>query len=204
MRQELMASGRTPAYARMSQLRSGIENAIDSAVEGRVVQEHGAVARGEMSPSDTMAARVRKVANGDAVAEPSEPSLLQFIASKGGLGPDAELDAIGAHSHTVNVDGVGRRKLVRQGGWPLDYAREAAEEAGYLRCDHNGTSSVNDLLDAIDAEMRGQKRYPEGAEGSVSKTDAVAANERAEHEHDQFIRGYEDDLRDAGHSELGA
>jgi hypothetical protein len=130
--------------------------------------------------------------------------LLQFIASKGGLGPDAELDAIGAHSHTVNVDGVGRRKLVRQGGWPLDYAREAAEEAGYLRGDHNGTSSVNDLLDAIDAEMRGQKRYPEGAEGSVSKTDAVAANERAEHEHDQFIRGYEDDLRDAGHSELGA
>ena len=40
--------------------------------------------------------------------------------------------------------GVGRRKLVRQGGWPLDYAREAAEEAGYLNGSHNGTSTVND------------------------------------------------------------
>lgn len=204
MREELRTSGRTPAYARMSQLRSGVENAIDSAVEGRVVQDHGAVSRGEMSPSDTTTARVRKVANGDAVAEPSEPSLLQFIASKGGLGPDSELDAIGAHGHTVNVDGIGRRKLVRQGGWPLDYAREAAEEAGYLRGDHNGTSTVNDLLDAIDGEMRGQKRYPEGAEGSVSKREAAAAKEREDHEHDQFIRGYEDDLRDAGHGELGA
>jgi hypothetical protein len=204
MREELRTSGRTPAYARMSQLRSGIENAIDSAVEGRAVQEHGAVARGEMSPSDTMAAKARKVANGGLVAEQSEPSLLQFLASKGGLGPDSELEAIGAHGHTVNVDGVGRRKLVRQGGWPLDYAREAAEEAGYLHGDHNGTSTVNDLLDAVDAEMRGQKRYPEGAEGTVSKAEAVAAKERQDHEHDQFIRGYEDDLRDAGHGELGA
>jgi hypothetical protein len=207
MREELRNSGRTPAYARLTQLRQGIENAIDSAVEGRAVQEHGAVARGNLFPADTMAARIRKVANGDVVAEPNEPSapsLLQFIASKGGLGPDAELEAIGAHNHVVNVEGAGRRKLVRQGGWPLDYAREAAEEAGYLRGDHNGTSTVKDLLDAIDAEMRGQKRYPEGFEGSASKREITAAQERENHDHERFIRGYEDDLRDAGHGELGA
>jgi hypothetical protein len=111
------------------------------------------------------------------VATPRRPkaqSLLEFLASKGGLGPDAELEAIGAHGHTVNVEGVGRRKLVKQGGWPLDYAREAAEEAGYLHGDHNGTSTVNDLLDAIDAEMRGQKRYPAGSRGPFPSAKAAA------------------------------
>ena len=138
------------------------------------------------------------------INEPSKPSLLQFLASHGGLGPDAELEAIGAHSHTVNVDGVGRRKLVRQGGWPLDYAREAAEEAGYLRGDHNGTSGVNDLLDAIDLEMRGKKRYPEGFEGTITKRENAARSEREQHEFDQHLRGYEDDLALAGHGEIGA
>lgn len=139
-----------------------------------------------------------------AVTGAARPSLLEFIAQKGGLGPDAELEAIGAHGHTVNVEGVGRRKLVRQGGLPLDYAREAAEEAGYLRGDHNGTSTTNDLLDAINAEIRGQKRYPEGFEGTVSKRETVARSERDQHEYDRHIRGFEDDLAAAGHSGLPA
>ncbi|WP_156928756.1 hypothetical protein [Bradyrhizobium sp. th.b2] len=134
---------------------------------------------------------------------PKAQSLLEFIASKGGLGPDAELEAIGGHGHTVNVEGVGRRKLVRQGGWPLDYAREAAEEAGYLSGNHNGTSTVSDLLDAIDAEMRGQKRYPAGFEGHIGKREVVARSEREQHEFDAHMRGLEDDLAAAGHGELG-
>ncbi|UGA46668.1 hypothetical protein HU230_0011750 [Bradyrhizobium quebecense] len=138
-----------------------------------------------------------------APAAPKAQSLLEFIASKGGLGPDAELAAIGGEGHTVNVEGVGRRKLVRQGGWPLDYAREAAEEAGYLSGNHNGTSTVSDLLDAIDAEMRGQKRYPAGFEGHIGKREAVARSEREQHEFDAHMRGLEDDLNAAGHGELG-
>ncbi|WP_461332379.1 hypothetical protein [Bradyrhizobium embrapense] len=134
---------------------------------------------------------------------PRAQSLLEFIASKGGLGPDAELVAIGGEGHTVNIEGVGRRKLVRQGGWPLDYAREAAEEAGYLRGGHNGTSTVNDLLDAIDAEMRGQKRYPEGFEGHVGKRETVARSEREQHEFDAHMRGIDDDLNAAGYGQLG-
>lgn len=136
-------------------------------------------------------------------ATPEAQSLTEFLAAKGGLGPDAELEAIGAHSHTVNVDGMGRRKLVRQGGWPLDYAREAAEEAGYLRGDHKGTSSVNDLLDAIDAEMRGQKLYPEGFDGYVGSRKRSAMSEREKADYDRHIQGFESDLADAGHGELG-
>jgi hypothetical protein len=45
--------------------------------------------------------------------------------------------------------------------------------------DHNGTSTVNDLLDAMDAEMRGQKRYPAGHEGHVSKREGFGASRNA-------------------------
>lgn len=130
---------------------------------------------------------------------PQGQSLLEFLASKGGLGPDAELGAIGAQGHIVNVTGAGRRRLVRQGGLPLDYAREAAQEAGYLR----GQSTPRDLLDAIDAEMRGQKRFAEGFEGTVSKRDAAAQAERSQYEYDRFRHGLEQDLAEAGHTRLG-
>lgn len=128
------------------------------------------------------------------------PSLLEFIASKGGLGPgDKEVEAIWAHHHTVDVEGVGRRKLVKQGGWPLDIAREAAEEAHYLP----PGSKPSDLLDAMQTEMKGQKRYPVGHEDTVSKREGVARSEREQHEYDQHMQGLESDLADAGHGELG-
>jgi hypothetical protein len=154
--------------------------------------------------AESPSARADGPRNGGTAEGAARPSLLEFLASKGGLGPDAELEAIGGHSHTVNVENIGRRKLVRQGGLPLDYAREAAEEAGYLRGNHNGTSTTNDLLDAINAEIRGQKRYPEGFEGTVGKRESVARSERERHEFDQHIRGFEDDLAAAGHSKLPA
>jgi hypothetical protein len=97
---------------------------------------------------------------------------------------------------------VGRRKLVKQGGLPLDYAREAAEEAGYLR-GANGTSTPREFLDAIDAEMRGQKRYPEGFEGAVSKREAAAMSEREQAEFDRHMQGFHDDLDAAGYSGIG-
>lgn len=125
---------------------------------------------------------------------PEPQSLLEFLASKGGLGPDAELDALGAQNHVVNVGGAGRRKLTRQGGLPLDYAREAAEEAGYLQGNHKGTSTVNDLLDAIDAEMRGNKRYAQGYEGTVNKRSAAARSEREQHEYAQFQSARADEI----------
>ncbi|MBR1206620.1 MULTISPECIES: hypothetical protein [unclassified Bradyrhizobium] len=171
-----------------------------------VVDEHArnvADIRAKFGDDVAAAYNRQKAAAVPAPAAPKAQSLLEFIASKGGLGPDAELAAIGGEGHTVNVEGVGRRKLVRQGGWPLDYAREAAEEAGYLRGNHGGTSTVNDLLDAIDAEMRGQKRYPEGFEGHIGKRETAARSEREQHEFDAHMRGIDEDLNAAGYGQLG-
>jgi hypothetical protein len=84
-----------------------------------------------------------------------------------------------------------------------DRMREAAEEAGYLRGQNGATSTPADFLDAIDAELRGQKRYPEGFEGYQNKRDKVALSEREQHEQAAHIQGFHDDLAAAGHGELG-
>ena len=88
-------------------------------------------------------------------------SLLQFLRSRGGLKPDAELNS---------VFGGNKLDLVRKDGMSLDQAREAAVEAGYLHdaaAEGGGVteSTVNHLLDALDAESRGNKVYPAGENG---------------------------------------
>lgn len=155
-------------------------------------------------PVDKAAVSRPKLAPDAPPAGTQEQSLLEFLASKGGLGPDAELGAIGAERHTVGVEGLGRRKLVRQGGMPLDSAREAAEEAGYFRGQNGATTTPRELLDAIDAEIRGQKRYREGAEGYTSKRETAARSEREQHEFEVYNRGINEDLTAAGHGGLGS
>lgn len=80
------------------------------------------------------------------------PSLIEFIRSKGGLKDSGgELKAMDA------------KKLIKNGGMELDRAREAAVEAGYLEQD----STVRDLLDALDGEMRGRPRYAPGNQNNT-------------------------------------
>jgi N12 class adenine-specific DNA methylase len=121
-------------------------------------------------------------------------SLLQFIASKGGLSPDPELSAIGlTGGNRMQIPGrKGFFSPVRPTGMTLDQMREAAEEAGYFRGTGEATSTVREFLDAIDGELRGQRKMPEGheAEASPSETqrveeenanrDATLAQNRAE------------------------
>lgn len=86
------------------------------------------------------------------------PTLSEFLAGEGGLKLDAggELAARDLDKKFV----PGRGHLVRSSGKDLDYAREAAAEAGYF--DHlYGTSdeavaksTVNDLLELLDQDIR--------------------------------------------------
>lgn len=59
MRRELSQNGRSPVYARLSQLRGAIERNIEAAVEGKAAQEAEAVASGAMREEDTMAAIIQ-------------------------------------------------------------------------------------------------------------------------------------------------
>lgn len=91
------------------------------------------------------------VGEAPAPAARSGQSLVQFIKARGGLLDDrGELAAIGAESLTRR----GKSKTDKR--VPLDMAREAAEEAGYIGvAGEVQTTSVADLLDAIDQELRG-------------------------------------------------
>lgn len=84
-------------------------------------------------------------------------SLVEFLKAKGGLVDDnGELVAIGAQDLAKNTARRGKADRRMQ----LDMAREAAEEAGYIgRAGEMQVTSVADLLDAIDTELRGQPVY---------------------------------------------
>lgn len=60
MRNELMANGRSPSYARLSQLRGAIQDNLSHSIGERVANEAAAVARGALSPEDTLAARFKE------------------------------------------------------------------------------------------------------------------------------------------------
>lgn len=63
MRQEIVTNGRTPAYTRLSRFRGAIEDDINNAVANRVQAEAEAVARGQIAPGETMAARIQEQVN---------------------------------------------------------------------------------------------------------------------------------------------
>lgn len=105
-------------------------------------------------------------------------SLLPFLAARGGLRDQGgDLAAMDAHKAFI----PGRGMLVRQSGMVLDRAREAAEEAGYLPAD----STVADLLDRIDDELRGRRTYSAIDQGQVA---ADAADAQAQADTARYLR----------------
>jgi hypothetical protein len=81
------------------------------------------------------------------------PSLLDFLREKGLKDQGGELAAM-----DIDKGQKFKKKLVRQNGLDLDKAREAAAELDYLPVD----STVRDLLDLIDGELRGSPVYAPG------------------------------------------
>lgn len=194
-------------------------NKVPEAAPAAAADAPGAAAGAKVAEDETTAALRRQYGDsvadayakqnkgaGEAAAPKRQPlSLLQFIASKGGLKPHAELDAIGlASGHREQIPGEsGFFGAVRKNGAEIDRMREAAEEAGYFRGKNGGTSTPTEFLDAIEAELRGQKRYPEGFEGFKDKKAAASQSSRSTAEQEQMVRGFERDLEDAGYRELG-
>lgn len=82
-------------------------------------------------------------------------SLINLLASRGGLAPNGDLSAMDLDK--LRTPGAGGM-LVRKGGMTLDQARELAEEEGFLGVtDDYQSSDIQDLLDALENEHRGSK-----------------------------------------------
>lgn len=98
-------------------------------------------------------------------------TLVEFLASRGGLRPDADLSNLNLDRKFV--PGFGR--LIRKTGLTLDEARQLAVDEGYLiEAGGEGTnlvpgsgvsrSTTNDLLEALDESERGRAQYRAGEE----------------------------------------
>lgn len=98
--------------------------------------------------------------------------LVEFLAANGGVRDHkGELKALGLRGRLV--PGIGQ--LVRNKGMPLDRARELAEGAGYLTpATGRETTSVSDLLDALDATARGNPVFAEGDRAEMERRGAEA------------------------------
>lgn len=102
---------------------------------------------------------------GSSLAGAQPQSLVPFLAARGILDDRGELAAIGAGDLTKNRARRGKPDT----RIPLDMAREAAEEAGYIgRPGETQTTTVRDLVDAIDQELRGNKIYSREDQERVS------------------------------------
>jgi hypothetical protein len=111
-------------------------------------------------------------------------SLLTFLTRRGGIqDTGGDLAAMDARLQRVGL-------VRRNGGEGLDYAREAAEEAGYLP----QGSDTNDLLEAIRTELSGRKVYPAeaGAEYEAGQRSAREADRQGE-----ALVGAREDVHDA-------
>ncbi len=124
---------------------------------------------------------------GPKARDPATWSLLEFLASRGGIRNDDPLVAdlrssIGRDNKFVPGFGnllraprllsTAEQRGGRRAAMTLDQAREAAVEAGYLRDAGDTTggtakTTINDLLEAVDRELRGDKVYREGHEAAT-------------------------------------
>jgi len=97
---------------------------------------------------------------------PRPETLSDFLHSKGGLAPHGDLKAMDLHKLTVARRVGGRTvplPLVRKNGLSLDYAREAAIDAGFLP----QGADINDLLEALRDETSGNPRIREADQGAA-------------------------------------
>jgi len=101
-------------------------------------------------------------------AAPKGQSLLEFLASKGGVEPTPEIMGILGKNKFLGSHGW----ILRKGGLSEDRARALAAESGYIANEGRGgvenrgggTSTIRDLHEAINDEARGRKRYAMGEE----------------------------------------
>ena len=61
MREELRSAGQSPTYARLSQLRGAVEDAINNAAAHKSVVDDAAVAAGDMAEGDSLRARIDEI-----------------------------------------------------------------------------------------------------------------------------------------------
>lgn len=131
----------------------------------------------ELKAANLLPPGIRR-SGGPAARDPDTYSLLEFIASKGGIDPrDGNIGDLRSIIGGKNKFIPGFGSLIRPGGLRLDRAREAAVEAGYMHDAgrHSGglnESDLSHLFDNLDTEVRGQRVYRQGFDPEAGTREA--------------------------------
>lgn len=117
-------------------------------------------------------------------------SLLEFVREKGGLRDE--------NGELANMEPDAERRpfqknLIQETGLPLDTAREAAAEQGYI----GPQSSIADFLDLIDRELRGQPVYAQGQENQQAVEQNVVLGQL-----DAYLKSRDVDVKAASNDEI--
>ncbi len=131
MRSELMASGRTPTYARLSQLKSAIQDNLANTISQQVVHDNALVQQGVIAPENALAARIGQWRDEYQAAKQNGTFGQQGVGGPAGVQTVAD----------AGVDGAGLSPSGRSGGPAGD----------------QGVSGVSDgLTPTFDDEARGR------------------------------------------------
>jgi hypothetical protein len=178
--EELEATGRVPGKAARLQAEALYGSLFKTMGERMGVAPESLaerfglqVARGEEArPVDEIDILLNQIRTGKVPTDTAVygPSLLEFIAEQGGIKEEAgELIALGAERW--HKDKKFRKRLVTEHGAFLDDMAFNAWEAGYFP-QFVERPDINDLLGAIDEELRGDIKYSE------QNIDQAAADQR--------------------------
>jgi hypothetical protein len=168
---EAQASERLSTLRTTQEARIALNEAIDGVVRGEDVSlSPNGMAGVERVINETRAEQLARLARTDAPvdAAPLRPvNLMQFLAGEGGIVDEAgALRSMGLSRKFIPGSGA----LVRRNGLSIEYAREAAAEAGYF--DHIygpdeavAKSTPDDLLRLLSDEAAGRATYSPRLDG---------------------------------------
>jgi hypothetical protein len=157
MKEERRARGESGVHARLVRLKSATQDAIDNGVENQKAYEADAVARGEMSPEDTIEART-----GNSLEQERDEFLAdrRGVARSGGTGD-------GASASSRSNSAAGRNGAVGSQG--SGYSPNAGLEAvSGEKLSPNFDKDAADRLDAAKSNFKNEYA-PTYKEGAVAK-----------------------------------
>lgn len=166
MRYELRNVGRSPAYGRLAAFRAGIEDSIGSVVEHVAAQEAHAVARGEMSPEQTAAARL--IAQRDAWYEQRQTAASLGQSASGNPGSNAAVGPRGISSVSRGLGQAGNRLRDAEGNPGLPRT-----EPIQPNFDEAARERLNEATKATNERAR---RYGQGPVGQALRTQGQKGN----------------------------
>ena len=163
LREELMSSGQSPTYARLTQLRGAVENAINNAATHKAVTDDAAVAAGNMDEGESLRSRIGELFN--AGQEPGQDTGARVARAAGAPAPGSA----GTGGQARQADGGLRSGAGGQGVSGQVPGNKVYYPSGSLDVSHE-VVPLSDLVTSHDADFNVNRNYPKELQPRARET----------------------------------